>query len=232
MAAATQSRFNNSKNTKGHCDHCNRDGHTIANCRTLLYYCDYCDKDGHTQDFCRKLHGNNVGSTRGSDSHKSGRGPSQSGRDNRKGQRNNFSSSNCDSTQPAVHATQSRQGAGQSNFPDPNILNGLTPDQYQQLLAAISMVKSQSSSDAFVNAAGLSSLETPWINSVFSKPWILDSRATDHITSDAILFTKSQPSSIPIFNLPTGSSAPITSTSIIPFNQHITLDNVLCVPFV
>ena len=97
MAAVTQSRFNNFKNTKGHCDYCNRDRHTIANYRTLLYHCDYCDKDGHTQDICHKLHCNNVGSTRGHDSHKSGRRPSQSGCDSRKGQRNNFSPSGCDS---------------------------------------------------------------------------------------------------------------------------------------
>ncbi|KAI3459834.1 hypothetical protein Pfo_016497 [Paulownia fortunei] len=28
-----------------HCDHCNRDGHTIENCRTLKFHCKFCDME-------------------------------------------------------------------------------------------------------------------------------------------------------------------------------------------
>ncbi|KAG5527213.1 hypothetical protein RHGRI_028197 [Rhododendron griersonianum] len=72
------------------------------------------------------------------DSHKSTRGL-----DSRKGQRSNFSPSGRDNTssQPTAHAAQSslQDQSTHSNVSDQNILNGLTPDQFQQLAAAISM---------------------------------------------------------------------------------------------
>ncbi|KAG5556472.1 hypothetical protein RHGRI_006920 [Rhododendron griersonianum] len=186
--------------------------------------------NGHTEEFCRKLHGNNSFGNEGKrDSHKSTRGL-----DSRKGQRSNFSPSGRDNTssQPTAHAAQSslQDQSTHSNVSDQNILNGLTPDQFQQLAAAISMVKSQSSTHAHGNAAGRSSFEIPSINSNHSQPWILDSGATDHITPYSSFFTKSQSSSLPIVNLPNGSTAPITSIGTVPFNQDITLNNVLCVP--
>ncbi|KAL5780664.1 hypothetical protein ACOSQ2_011401 [Xanthoceras sorbifolium] len=82
----------------------------------------------------------------------------------------------------------------------------------------------------YANATGLYPFSNTSINSVFTKPWILDSGATDHITSDSTLLTKTQSSSIPIVNLPTGSTASITSTGTVSFNSNITLDDVLCVP--
>jgi hypothetical protein len=68
IAAAIHSHSNNSSNKffkNKYCDHCNREGHTISNCRTLKYHCDYCNKDGHTEDRCKTKHGtwgsNNMG---------------------------------------------------------------------------------------------------------------------------------------------------------------------------
>ena len=57
----------------------------------------------------------------------------------------------------------------------------------------------------------------------------MDSEATDHITLDSTLFTQLGSFSTPIVNLPTSSSTLITSSSNIPFNSNITLNNVLCV---
>lgn len=94
----------------------------------------------------------------------------------------------------------------------------------------ISSNNTSGNNDAHANAAGLSLFPNASINSIFTKPWILDSRATDHITFDSTLFTQTESPSIPVVNLPTGSSAPITSIGVIPFNSNITLDNVLCVP--
>ncbi|KAF7124915.1 hypothetical protein RHSIM_Rhsim12G0065500 [Rhododendron simsii] len=176
MAAATQSRFNNLKNTKVHCDYCDIDGHTITNCRTRLYHCNHCDKDGHTDEFCRKLHGN--GSTGGRDNQKIVRGL-----DSRKGQRQSFSSSGRANTtsHPTAHAAQFKQRTTEAaptnssdqpahfNFSDQNILNGLTPDQYQQLAAAVSMVKSQSSSNAYANAAA-PDIPEPFNSTMSSSP--------------------------------------------------------------
>ncbi|CAL9006827.1 unnamed protein product [Prunus brigantina] len=94
----------------------------------------------------------------------------------------------------------------------------------------MSSTHSSGNSNAYANAVGLASFSIPSINSMFTKPWILDSGATDHITYDPTLFTKTESSQMPIVNLPTGSHAPITSTGTIPFNSNITLDKVLCVP--
>ena len=63
------------------------------------------------------------------------------------------------------------------------LLAGLTPEQLNQLIAAISMVKLQKSENcnAFANTAGRFFCEFPSINSVSSNTWILDSGAIDHI---------------------------------------------------
>ncbi|CAL9007076.1 unnamed protein product, partial [Prunus brigantina] len=84
--------------------------------------------------------------------------------------------------------------------------------------------------NSYANTSGLSSSTDVSINSAFTKPWILDSGATDHITSDSTLFTKTESCPMPIVNLPNGSTVPITSTGTVPFNSDVTLDKVLCVP--
>ncbi|CAL2243333.1 unnamed protein product [Prunus armeniaca] len=81
--------------------------------------------------------------------------------------------------------------------------------------------------NSYANASGLSSSTYVSINSAFTKPWILDSGATDHITSDSTLFTKTESCPMPIVNLPTRSTVPITSTGTVPFNSDITLDKDL-----
>ena len=114
-----------------------------------------------------------------------------------------------------------------------NLLQGLSADQLQQLAHVVSMMNlnnTSSNNNAYANAAGLSPFTVASINSVYTQPWILDSRATNHINSDSSLFTKHTSSPIFTVKLPTDSSAPITSTGTVPFNYDITLNNVLCVP--
>jgi hypothetical protein len=94
----------------------------------------------------------------------------------------------------------------------------------------ISSNNSAGNNNTHANAAGLSLFSNASINSVFTKPWILDSGATNHITSDQTILSKTKSSSIPFVNLPTGSSAPITSVGDMSFNSNITLHDVLCVP--
>ena len=53
----TYSKFTKDKS----CEHCNRTGHTIDECRILKFYCKFCDKRGHTEDRCRQK--NNFGKT-------------------------------------------------------------------------------------------------------------------------------------------------------------------------
>jgi len=92
------------------------------------------------------------------------------------------------------------------------------------------MYTQENKSDMFVSVAGLFA-HNSFINSAFTKPWILDSGATNHFESDSQFFTHTSSSFIPNVNLPTVSTALISSTGTIKFNDNITLkDDVLCVP--
>ena len=91
------------------------------------------------------------------------------------------------------------------------------------------MNQNSDNSDIFANAAGLFSTNA-FINSVSTKPWILDSGVTDHISSKPNFLTHTTLPTISLVNLPTGSTAPITVAGNVNFNKNITLKNVLCVP--
>lgn len=43
--------------TNKHCEHCDRNGHTIEECWTLKFHCKYCDRKGHTEDRCKLKNG-------------------------------------------------------------------------------------------------------------------------------------------------------------------------------
>ena len=98
---------------------------------------------------------------------------------------------------------------GTSNESDRNLVQCFSAEQIQQLARAIYSLNNNSKSDTFVSSASLLAHNSS-SNSAFTKPWILDSGETDHIASD--------------------STAPISSTSTIKFNDKITLKDVLCVP--
>ncbi|KAH7565818.1 hypothetical protein JRO89_XS08G0021400 [Xanthoceras sorbifolium] len=59
IAATIQNHSNNSSNKlkNKYCEHCNREGHTIENCRTLKFHCKYCDRKGHIEDRCSYKNG-------------------------------------------------------------------------------------------------------------------------------------------------------------------------------
>lgn len=139
-------------------------------------------------------------------------------------------------SRPAVHAAETTPVPQGPSMPQPthpptssNPLSALSVDQIQQLTHALSLLSS-GNGNTYANAAGSNYFSIPSINSVFTKPWILDNSATNHIVFYSTLFTHTKPLSIPIVNLPTGSSIPITCTGTIPFNFDITLADVLCVP--
>ncbi|KAK3019009.1 hypothetical protein RJ639_003617 [Escallonia herrerae] len=158
----------------------------------------------------------------------------QGNRHNTSQQRQRGSQGNAFNSFHVANTTDSSQSTHGVHSQDTNSSPGLSTYQLQQLAHALSTMtqnqKSPGNSDAYANAAGLSLFQNASINSVFTKPWILDSGATDHITSDPTLFTQTNSSSIPSVNLPTGSSASINSIGTIPVISNITLDNVLCVP--
>ena len=65
---------------------------------------------------------------------------------------------------------------------------------------------------------------------IFTKPWILDNGAIDHIVSNPKFFINSTSSPVSLVNLPTCSTTLITSKWSIQFNRDIKLEHVLCVP--
>jgi len=83
----------------------------------------------------------------------------------------------------------------------------IIPDETQQKLSMINL----GNHDVYANAAGFLMNFNTLVNFVFTKPWILDSGAIDHIVSNPKLFINSTPSSVFLVNLPTSSIAPIMS---------------------
>ena len=113
------------------------------------------------------------------------------------------------------------------------LTHGLSTKQLQQIACALSMMSADDTSlviKMLMQMLQVCLFSNASSNFVFTKPWILDSGAIDHITFDSTLFTQTESPLIPIVNLPTGSSVPVTSIGAMPFNSNITLDKVLCVP--
>ena len=188
------------------CDHCNRSGHTIDECRTLKFHCKFCDKRGHTEDRCRLKNGSN---------NKTGqfRGQRPFGRGN----------------QPSANATESQE---MSDSTSSSTVQGFTTEQIQQLAQAIRALNHSNSGniDAYANAAGLIPSTLMSVNSSSTSSWILDTGATDHIVSHMSLFTDLKPSNVTTVNLPNGAASPITHTGTVIFYSQLTLKDVLCVP--
>ncbi|KAH0651882.1 hypothetical protein KY284_031794, partial [Solanum tuberosum] len=123
------------------------------------------------------------------------------------------------------------QSKNEIHSQDTNGSHGFSAEQLRQIAQAVSLFTQNNSfasnSDSYANAAGLSLFHNVSINSAFTRPWILDSGAIDHITSDSTFFTQTKSPSIPIVNLPNGSPVSIHSTGTIPFNSVNTLNHDL-----
>lgn len=101
----------------------------------------------------------------------------------------------------------------------------LTQEQYNQLLSLIP-------SNTTFSSAHLPG-KTPCfdISGVFSRPWIICTGATHHMTytSDFFITKTFQSSSNPV-RLPDGTHAPITHIGTLSLSPDLSLSNVLCVP--
>ncbi|KAK2992949.1 hypothetical protein RJ640_002288 [Escallonia rubra] len=146
IAAAIQRRGNNfsNKSKDKHCEHCNREGHTIESCRTLKFHCKYCDRKGHTEDRCKFKNGTWVSNNTGG----------QGNRHNTSQQRQRGFQGNAFHVANTTDSSQSTHGV---HSQDTNSSLGLSTDQLQQLAHALSMMtqnqKSPGNSDAYTNAA-------------------------------------------------------------------------------
>jgi len=96
---------------------------------------------------------------------------------------------------------------GISNESDRNLVQGFNAEKIQQLAKAIYSLNNNGKSDTFVSSTGLFA-HTSSSNYAFTKPWILDSGATDHIASDSQFFTHTSSSFIPNVNLPQAQLRP------------------------
>jgi len=70
---------------------------------------------------------------------------------------------------------------------DGNLVQGFTAEKIQQLAKTVYSLNNIGKSEPVINVAGLFAFNSS-IDSTFTKQWILDSRATDHIASDSIFF--------------------------------------------
>ncbi|CAL8168164.1 unnamed protein product [Prunus armeniaca] len=100
--------------------------------------------------------------------------------------------------------------------------------QFQQILSIMNNKGANQSSNPKANAAGTSSSlsQAP----LRLRRLILDSGATDHITSSPNLLVNSRNTILLPVIMPSGEQAPITSTETLPLNSVISLKNVLGVP--
>ncbi|KAK3028814.1 hypothetical protein RJ639_038641 [Escallonia herrerae] len=159
IAAAIQRRGNNfsNKSKDKHCEHCNREGHTIESCRTLKFHCKYCDRKGHTEDRCKFKNGIWVSNNTGG----------QGNRHNTSQQRQRGSQGNAFNSFHVANTTDSSQSTHGVHSQDTNSSPGLSIDQLQQLAHALSMMtqnqKSPGNSDTYANAAGLGYGEDDWL---------------------------------------------------------------------
>ena len=103
-------------------------------------------------------------------------------------------------------------------------MNGLTELQLQQILSIMQGNGASQSSVPKENNVNLSSgLSIPKL--------IIDSGATNHITSSpSLLVNSKENTSLPPVVMPNGDQAPIISTGNLPLSPIICLKNVLGVP--
>ncbi|RHN75744.1 putative transcription factor interactor and regulator CCHC(Zn) family [Medicago truncatula] len=140
-----QNNFSNKLVKDKRCEHCNREGHTIDNCRTLKFHCSFCNKKGHTEDRCRFKNGTWGSSNMGN----------QSSNANQSQQRQHGPRSAASRSSPAANAAESSQSALE-----------LSAEQIQQLARALSMISSNNNAgnnNTHANAAGLGYGEDDWL---------------------------------------------------------------------
>ena len=109
----------------------------------------------------------------------------------------------------------------------PSVTNGLSDLQIQQILSIMQGKGTTQSTNPKANAAASGLLQ----RLLRLHRLIIDSGATDHITSSPTLLVNSNKNTfLPPVAMPSGEQASITSIGNLPLNSAITLQNVLGVP--
>ncbi|KAG8366306.1 hypothetical protein BUALT_Bualt17G0062600 [Buddleja alternifolia] len=155
-------------------------------------HCSHCNRDNHVRETCWKLNGYPPGH------------PKHASAKNTQSKHNNNNQSSVNNVREAPLMQQNQ-----------SVINGLTELQLQQILTIMQGTGPSSSVTPKANNANTSSGLSP-------PELIIDSGATDHITSSpALLVNSKQNTSLPPVVMPNGDQAPIISTGSLPLN-HIT----------
>jgi hypothetical protein len=109
----------------------------------------------------------------------------------------------------------------------PSVTNGLSDLQIQQILSIMQGKRTTQSTNPKANAAASGLLQTL----LRLHRLIIDSGATDHITSSPTFLVNSNKNTfLPPVAMPSGEQASITSIGNLPLNSAVTLKIVLGVP--
>ncbi|KAI9194591.1 hypothetical protein LWI28_007414 [Acer negundo] len=101
---------------------------------------------------------------------------------------------------------------------------GISEAQLKQLLSLLDTKNEGSTSQAHA-------VSKPGLSKIASRSWIIDSGATDHISSSPKLFFRTKNNcSLPPVLLPSGDKTKIVAKGSLPLNSVYYLNNVLCVP--
>jgi hypothetical protein len=112
----------------------------------------------------------------------------------------------------------------QSKEENNSLIMGISEEQIKQLLSLLDNKNEASSSQAHAATK-------PGLSKKISRSWIIDSGATDHISSSLkSLFKTDNNCSLPPVVLPSGEKAEIIAKGSLPLNSVYYLKNVLCVP--
>ncbi|RVW70672.1 Retrovirus-related Pol polyprotein from transposon RE1 [Vitis vinifera] len=171
-------------------------------------HCSYCDRDHHVRETCWKLNGYPPEHPKQA-SNRSNHGSTHFKRNN-----SHQSSANNVKERPVMQEV-------------PSMTNGLSDLQIQQILSIMQGKGTTQSTNPKANAAASGLLQTL----LHLHRLIIDSGATDHITSSpTLLVNNSKNTFLPPVAMPSGEQAPITSIGNLPLNSAATLKNVLGVP--
>ncbi|KAG8377807.1 hypothetical protein BUALT_Bualt08G0072000 [Buddleja alternifolia] len=150
-------------------------------------HCSHCNRDNHVRETCWKLNGYPPGH------------PKHASAKNTQSKHNNNNQSSVNNVREAPLMQQNQ-----------SVINGLTELQLQQILSIMQGTGPSSSVTPKANNANTSSGLSP-------PELIIDSGATDHITSSpALLVNSKQNTSLPPVVMPNGDQAPIISTGSLP----------------
>ncbi|KAJ0084746.1 hypothetical protein Patl1_29409 [Pistacia atlantica] len=171
-------------------------------------HCSYCDRDHHVRETCWKLNGYPPEHPK----HASNR-PNQ-GHTHFKRNHSHQSSLNNVKESPIMQEV-------------PSVTNGLSDLQIQQILSIMQGKGTTQYANPKANVASSGLLQ----KLLRLHQLIIDSGATDHITSSpTLLINGSKNTFLPPVAIPSGEQALITSIGNLPLNSVVTLKNVLGVP--